>query len=182
MSLEANVFFSEQVVPDEEEAQRQKLSELQTHLRVMIWGDHSSLSGHGYLLYAVIPLYDTAVFASTSHSSDQLRQIERPHLYLLAQATDTCEDKLMYIAERRLDLIQFALPLKIDGLPDFLVTLRGFKGDNPEQELKLGSTSQGISNAVPAAATHTAFLISSTAMFNLACLTTTAKRSQLLEF
>ena len=132
-------------MPDEEEEQRQLLTTLQTRLRIMNWGDHSTLSGHGYLLYCVTPLFDPAVLAHPQQSSTQVqRQVERPHIYILAQSADTSEDKLMYIQERLLDIQQLDLPLQVEGLPDMYAELRGFKGDNPEQQWEIGVNQSGF--------------------------------------
>lgn len=64
-------------------------------------------------------------------------------VFLPVQAADSTEEKLMYIRERRLDVQQLALPLQVDGLPDTSPVLRGFKGDNPEQEFEIGVNQSG---------------------------------------
>ena len=52
-----------QGTPAERQAQ---LLKMQTTVNLSNWGNHSSLSAHGYLLYTVRPMYDPAVFFNIS--------------------------------------------------------------------------------------------------------------------
>ena len=60
---------------------------MQTTVNLSNWGDHSSLSAHGYLLYTVRPMYDPAVFFNTSISATDMQQeVEKPQIYLFAMS------------------------------------------------------------------------------------------------
>ena len=62
-----------------------QLLKMQTTVNISNWGDHSSLSAHGYLLYTVRPMYDPAVFFNTSISAaDMQQEVEKPQINLLA--------------------------------------------------------------------------------------------------
>ena len=59
-------------------------------------------------------------------------------------SADTCQDKLMYIADRRADFAQLKLPIQATSENiSFDVQMRAFKGDNPEQEFELGINQSG---------------------------------------
>ena len=100
-------------------------------------------------------MFDSAVFASPTLSSEQVqRMVERPHVYLLAMAADTVDDKLLYIPDRHADIQQLLLPVQVDGLPNFELIMRMFKSDNPEQQYELG-ISQGGKYKCSACGIHT---------------------------
>ena len=111
----------------------------------MNWGDHSALSGHGYLVYMIAPMYDAAVFSNPQMSQAEVQRIvEQPRTYLIAMSADTCQDKLMYIADRRADIAQLKLPIQATSENiSFDIQMRAFKGDNPEQEFELGINQSG---------------------------------------
>ena len=59
-----------------------KLHTLQTTVNLMNWGDHSALSGHGYLVYMIAPMYDAAVFSNPQMSQAEVQRIvEQPRTY-----------------------------------------------------------------------------------------------------
>ena len=123
----------------------QTLHTLQTTVNLMNWGDHSALSGHGYLVYMIAPMYDPAVFANPNRSEAEVQRIvEQPRTYMIAMSADTCQDKLMYIADRRSDIQLLKVPITATSLnTTFNVQMRAFKGDNPEQEFELGVNQSG---------------------------------------
>ena len=89
-------------------------------------------------------MYDAAVFAHPTLSSEQVQRIvERPHIYPLAMAADTVNDKLLYVPDWHADIQQLQLPVPVDGLPDYRLVMRMFKSDNPEQEFELGISQGG---------------------------------------
>ena len=126
-----------------QEEKKQLLGTLQTCLRLVNWEDNSSLSGHGYLLYTVTPMFNEAVFKHPQVSSAHMqREVEKSHIYLLAMASDTLADKLMYVDERLMDIKALKVPINVNGL-EFNVSLPGFKGDNLEQEFEAGVNQGG---------------------------------------
>ena len=96
------------------EEQAAHLHSLQTTLHIMNWGDHSAVSGHGYLVYTITPMFDAAVFAHPEKSVAEVqRLVEQPHPYIIAMSSDTCHDKLMYIPDRKADIKQLKVPIDI---------------------------------------------------------------------
>ena len=90
-------------------------------------------------------MYDAAVFSNPKMSQAEVQRIvEQPRTYLIAMSADTCQDKLMYIADRRADIAQLKLPVEATSENiSFDVQMRAFKGDNPEQEFELGVNQSG---------------------------------------
>ena len=110
----------------------------------MTWGDHTAMSGHGYLLYTIIPMLDPAACASLTGSPSNLqRLVEKPKIYILAQASDSAKDKLLYVPERPMDIQQLQLTVNLPGLPSIKPEVRAFKGENPEQQFELGVNQSG---------------------------------------
>ena len=89
-------------------------------------------------------MYDPAVFHHPRMKIAAVqREVEQPNVYLLAMASDTVADKLMYIDERLIDITQLQEPVQVPGKEQlFTATMRSFKGDNPEQQYEAG-TNQG---------------------------------------
>ena len=131
-------------MPKDDAERRSLLTRLQTSLPVMTWGDHTAMPGHGYLLYTITPMFDPATYASPTKSPSNIqRLIEKPKIYILAQASDSAEDKLLYVPERQLDIQQLQLTVDLLGLPPIQTELRAFKRDNPEQQFELGVNQSG---------------------------------------
>ena len=129
---------------------KQRLKSIQRSRSLLLWHDHATLLGSGYIMVTVSALYDPAVFLTieeyetkTGKQVTNLQQlIEEPHIHMLALGSSSVSDQLALIGDRLDCLVE--LPAKIQssrgvGLSD---TLRFFTGDKPAQSFERG-TQQG---------------------------------------
>ena len=108
------------------------LNQLNRHL--IIWGDHSSLLSHGFLLYTIKCLYDSSIFYTDKEMLDRCKKVvdvqslvERPEIYILASCDDTIAEKLSYVEARREDLLDLSTPITLGEVKIF-DTMRFFQG------------------------------------------------------
>ena len=108
------------------------LKQFQRHL--IIWGDHSSLLSHGFLLYTVKCVYDSSIFFTDQEMLHRCKKVvdvqslvERPEIYIPASCNDSIAEKLAYIEARREDLVELSIPLSVGEVKIF-DTMRFFQG------------------------------------------------------
>ena len=88
---------------------RESLKKLQRSRTLVLWHDHSTVAGAGYLLMTIHSLYDPAVYLSTSEYERSTGRkctrtvqeiVEEPELYMLSMSSSTLSDQLATIADR----------------------------------------------------------------------------------
>ena len=84
------------------------LKKLQRSRTLVLWHDHSTILGSGYLLMTIHTLYDPAVFLKTDEygrliGKDCARSIqdvvEEPELYILCMSSSSLSDQLATIGD-----------------------------------------------------------------------------------
>ena len=125
---------------------RQLLCSLQRKRLLVLWHDHATILGHGYIMVTIHTVYDPAVYLTEmpKGTASILTTVEEPHLYLIALNSSSIEDQATIIHDR------------VSCLPDLnesLVTesgiavhdvLRFFTGDHPAQQFERGTQVGGV--------------------------------------
>ncbi len=129
------------------ECLREKVREFQRNRSLLLWHDHGTVVGCGYIMITVSVLYDPAAFLGNEEYSAKTgrpihniqEQVEQPHIYMLAASSSSISDQLALIADR-VDCLH-DLPKKIKTSEGIEVTdhLVFFTGDQPAQSFERGS-------------------------------------------
>lgn len=110
----------------------------------MLGGDHTTISGHSYLLYTFSCLYDQVVFytpeklKSNGNAVDVDEVIRKPQIHILARCSSSDEDTLAYSVERRSCLECLDKPVKTSCGIEFNDVLRFFHADMPATAAESG--------------------------------------------
>ena len=129
---------------------RERLKSIQRSRSLLLWHDHATLLGSGYIMVTVSVLYDPAVFlsieeykAKTGKQVDNLQQIiEEQHIHMLALGSSSVSDQLALIGDRVDCLVELEATIQSSRGVKLSDTLRFFTGDKPAQSFERG-TQQG---------------------------------------
>ena len=124
------------------------LKQLQRSRKLVLWHDHSTILGSGYILMTIHTLYDPAVFmtieeyeSSTGMKCAKSIQdiIEQPELYVLCMSSSSLTDQLATIADRLDCLPDLEQPIMTTSNIPIHDCLRFFTGDHPAQSFERGT-------------------------------------------
>ena len=123
---------------------RESLKHLQHKRHLLLWHDHATLVGYGYLLLTVSVVYDPAIFLTREEYAEKtgkdipnLQQcIEEPHIHMLAVGSSSISDQLALIADRVDCLQDLSTNLHTSGGIEVINCLRFFTGDKPAQSFE----------------------------------------------
>ena len=127
---------------------RQSLKMLQRSRTLVLWHDHSTVAGAGYLLMTIHSLYDPAIYLSTAEyerntgrkcSRTVQEIVEEPELYMLSMSSSTLSDQLATIADRLDCLPDLNIPVYSSSNVPINDSLKFFIGDHPAQSFERGS-------------------------------------------
>lgn len=92
---------------DNEVEMKNKIKTLQRNLHIMIWHDHDTLFGHGYIFITVKVLYDPAVFYTQEEAAARFPNIhniqaiiERPEIFMIGVSSCSHEDQAALLNDR----------------------------------------------------------------------------------
>ena len=124
------------------------LSQTQRTRHLVLWHDHATVLGSGYVLVTVHALYDEAVYLSDREYQEKVGEaihkgyvqhhIEEPYVYIMAASSSSKEDQASLIPDRvecLSDLTQMITATNGASIKD---VLRFFKGDSPAQQFERG--------------------------------------------
>ena len=112
---------------------------------LVMWHDHATLLGRGYILITIHTLYDPAVFVKEYHKSKISVQatVEELQLYLIALNAPTIEDQAGIIPDRVADLIDLGDPIYTSDGTEIKDILKFFTGDHPAKQFERGTQMGG---------------------------------------
>ena len=95
----------------------------QRHFKM--WGDHSTISGHGHFLVLFAPIFDPAFYYTTDEvhtlygaDIDVPSVVEKPEIRILARLRSTAGDQAMFNETRQECLMELSTELTIEtGVP-----------------------------------------------------------------
>ena len=130
--------------------QRNYLKKIERTRHILVWGDHSSILNHGYLLYMVTTVYDEAFYISDEEAaakglkmSEVQAEVEKPHIHIMARTAGSDTEQLAYVDTRNECIRTINVPLESStGIP-ITDVMRFFSGDNPERQFETGEQRGG---------------------------------------
>ena len=135
---------------DNEVEMKNKLKTLQRNRHIMIWHDHDTLFGHGYIFITVKVLYDPAVFYTQEEVAARFPNIhniqaiiEKPEIFMIGVSSCSHEDQAALLNDRISCLKTLDTPVtSAKGIAVF-DTLRFFSGDVPARNFERGAQQGG---------------------------------------
>ncbi len=126
---------------------REKVRGFQRSRNLLLWHDHGTVVGCGYIMITVSVLYDPAMFLGNDEYSAKTgrpihniqEQVEQPHIYMLAASSSSISDQLALIADRVDCLHDLPKTVKTSEGVEVNDHLVFFTGDQPAQSLERGS-------------------------------------------
>ena len=128
---------------------RERLIKFERTRHLMVWGDGSTISNHGHLLYLVKCVYDPAFYYTSTemkakgHDIDVPALVEKPHMYILGRCSAKEVEQLAYIDTRRECLDQLPNNLETSKGTPVMDVMHFFHGDGPEQQFESGEQRGG---------------------------------------
>jgi hypothetical protein len=125
-----------------------QLKTIQRSRSLVLWHDHSTILGAGYILMTIHVLYDSAVFCSAEEynrkagkqCSRRIQEIiEEPEIYIICLSSSSPSDQVATISDRLDCLSGLQLPVKSSSEIEIHDTLHFFVGDHPAQAFERGS-------------------------------------------
>ncbi len=131
------------------ESLQEKVKAIQRTRHLLLWHDHATLLGSGYILITLTILYDSAVFLTTAEYTtpterlNVCERIEKPQIYLITRGTSSISDHLALIGDR-VDCLH-TLPTKLTTSNGIKVVdhMLFFCGDKPAQNFERGTQMGG---------------------------------------
>ncbi len=126
---------------------RESLKQLQRSRTLVLWHDHSTVAGSGYLLMTIHSLYDPAIYLSTAEYERKTGRkctrtvqdvVEEPELYMLSMSSSTLSDQLATISDRLDCLPDLNVPIFSSSNVPLNDSLKFFIGDHPAQSFERG--------------------------------------------
>ena len=110
---------------------RQLLCSLQRKRLLVLWHDHATILGHGYIMVTVHTVYDPAVYLTEMPKGTASIQtiVEEPRLYLIALNSSSIEDQAAIIPDRVSCLPDLNEPLVTESGIAVHDVLRFFTGE-----------------------------------------------------
>ena len=124
------------------------LKQLQRSRTLVLWHDHSTILGSGYLLMTIHTLYDPAVFLQTveyerftgKNCAKSIQDVvEEPELYILCMSSSSLSDQLATIGDRLDCLPSLEQPIYSSNNIPIYDSLKLFIGDHPAQSFERGT-------------------------------------------
>ena len=125
-----------------------KLAQTQQTRHLVLWHDHATVLGSGYVLVTVHVLYDEAVHLSDREYQEKVGQaiqngyvqhhVEEPYVYIMAASSSSKEDQASLIPDRVECLSDFTQMTTTTNGIQIQDILRFFKGDSPAQQFERG--------------------------------------------
>ncbi len=125
-----------------------KLKSLQRSRSLVLWHDHSTILGAGYILMTIHVLYDPADFCSSAEYETKtgekcfrsIQEItEEPEIYILCLSSSSPSDQLAAISDRLDCLPTLQTPVISDSGVEVHDKMHFFIGDHPAQAFERGS-------------------------------------------
>ena len=117
----------------------------QRNRTLMIWHDHASILGVGYVMITVNTVYE-AVFLTTEECREKgitvcnlQSVVEQPYVYLLGAGSSSIEDQAALVGDRVECLHSLAQKLTTSNGISIKDTLHFFKGDTPAKQFECGT-------------------------------------------
>ncbi len=110
---------------------------------IVLWNDYSTILGHGYVLFTVKVLYDSAVFKTELSKPNGVHNIqsyiEEPEIHILAMSSSTIEHQAALIKDRMEcieEMNETVSSTKNIAISDKLIF---FSGDKPASQFERGT-------------------------------------------
>lgn len=115
-----------------------------------LWHDHSSISGHGYLLVLVSVIYDPAFFYTTEEMKvikgvdiNVPAVLNEAEVHILGRSSSSTHDQLMFIETRRECLKEIKERVTTRNGIEVDDIVRFFHGDGPAAQFEAGHKQGG---------------------------------------
>ena len=138
------------ITSDSVDKMRELLATKQRTRTLVLWHDHATLLGRGYILLTIHTLYDDMVFKSdeqitTTCSSKAHIQtlVEQPMVYLIALNSSSIDDQVAIIPDRVECLYDLNQPIVSSKGIEVRDILKFFTGDHPSQQFERGTQMGG---------------------------------------
>ena len=135
---------------DDEVEMKNRIKTLQRNRHIMIWHDHDTLFGHGYIFITVKVLYDPAVFYTQEEVANQFPNmhniqaiIEKPEIYMSGVSSCSHEEQAALLNDRISCLKTMGTPVTSPKGITVFDTLRYFSGDVPARNFERGAQQGG---------------------------------------
>ena len=122
------------------------LSQTQRTRHLVLWHDHATVLGSGYILVTMHVLYDEAVYLSDQEYQERVgiaihkgyvqHHIEEPCVYIMAAGSSSKEDQASLIPDQVECLSELAQTITAANGAPLQDVLRFFKGDSPPQQFE----------------------------------------------
>ncbi|KAL5509921.1 hypothetical protein EMCRGX_G005368 [Ephydatia muelleri] len=122
---------------------RAKVKSLQRNRHLVMWHDHGTILGQGYIFITVKVIYDTSVFFRKDEYSlnctlNLQGTIEKPEVHVIGIASSSHEDQAALIPERVSCLRTLNSPIMTTAGIPINDTVRFFAGDGPARNFERG--------------------------------------------
>ena len=122
---------------------RAKVKALQRNRHLVMWHDHGTILGQGYIFITVKVIYDTSVFFrkdeySLNSTLNLQGTIEKPEVHVIGIASSSHEDQAALIPERVSCLRTLNSPIMTTAGIPINDTVRFFAGDGPARNFERG--------------------------------------------
>ncbi|KAL5487073.1 hypothetical protein EMCRGX_G019632 [Ephydatia muelleri] len=122
---------------------RVKVKALQRNRHLVMWHDHGTILGQGYIFITVKVIYDTSVFFrkdeySLNSTLNLQGTIEKPEVHVIGIASSSHEDQAALIPERVSCLRTLNSPIMTTAGIPINDTVRFFAGDGPARNFERG--------------------------------------------
>ena len=122
---------------------RAKVKSLQRNRHLVMWHDHGTILGQGYIFITVKVIYDTSVFFrkdeySLNSTLNLQGTIEKPEVHVIGIASSSHEDQAALIPERVPCLRTLNSPIMTTAGIPINDTVRFFAGDGPARNFERG--------------------------------------------
>ena len=132
-------------MPESTEHLREKLKHSQRVRHFVEWHDHSTLLGHGYILFTTQLLYDQAVFLTneeykmkTGKTLDIQTIVEEPAITMIGVSSSSDADQLRFITARAKSASEYSTPIETSTGIAITDCLRFFTADTPAKQFEAG--------------------------------------------
>ena len=124
------------------------LKKVQRSRTLVLWHDHSTILGSGYLVMTIHTLYDPSVYVSTVEYEEMTGRkcarsvqelVEEPELYMICLSSSSASDQLATIADRSDCLAELSQTVLSSSKIPICDSLKFFVGDHPAQSFERGT-------------------------------------------
>ena len=123
------------------------LAHVQRTRHIVLWHDHATVLGAGYVVVTVHVLYDEAVYLPDQELQDKVGEeihkgyvqhhVEEPYIHIMAVSSSSKEEQASLVSDRVECLSDLSQITATNGVPVKDI-MRFFKGDGPAQQFERG--------------------------------------------